>query len=80
MKQAEADTAGTPCQLNHNLSYLRLRSMFLHFDQANAKGSYYQIVRRRGRVALIINDDWGPRSLTAAGYHKLNKLIDVSCG
>jgi DNA replication protein DnaC len=71
------------CALGHNaclhgysVRYYRLSRLLLALTQAKADGSYHKQLKQLAKIDLLLIDDWGLESLTAAHRNDLMEIMD----
>lgn len=71
------------CALGHNaclqgysVRYFRLSRLLLELAQAKADGSYQKVLKQVAKTQLLIIDDWGLETFTAAQRNDLMEIMD----
>ena len=71
------------CALGHNaclqgysVRYFRLSRLLLELTQAKADGSYQKVLKQIARTQLLLIDDWGLETLSAAHRNDLMEIMD----
>lgn len=64
------------CLKGYSAKYYRLSRLILALTQAKAEGSYGQLLKNLAKFDLLIIDDWGLETLTAATRNDLMEIMD----
>lgn len=64
------------CMKGLSVKYYRLSRLLLELTQAKAAGSYSKSLQSLAKLDLLILDDWGLESLTAAHRNDLMEIMD----
>lgn len=64
------------CLNGYSARYYRLSRLLLELTQAKADGSYQKLLKQLAKTTLLLIDDWGLETLTAAHRHDLMEIMD----
>lgn len=64
------------CMKGYRVKYYRISRLMLELAQSKADGSYTKVIRALSRLDLLILDDWGLESLSAAQRNDLMEIMD----
>jgi len=64
------------CRENLSVLYIRVPRLFVDLAVAHGDLRYARLLRSLARVKLLILDDWGPESLTAAQARDLLEIVE----
>ena len=64
------------CLNGYSARYYRMSRLLLELTQAKADGSYPKLLKQLAKVELLLIDDWGLETLTAAHRHDLMEVMD----
>ncbi len=64
------------CRQDHAVLYRRVPDLFDEFAVARATGQRQKLMRRLGRVALLVLDDWGLQAFDPAGRRDMLDVIE----
>jgi len=71
------------CAVGHNaclqgfsVRYYRLSRLLLELTQAKADGSYQKLLAQIAKIQVLLIDDWGLETLTAAQRNDLMEIMD----
>src|SRR5271156_4811483 len=64
------------CRENLSVLYVRVPRLFVDLAVAHGDLRYARLLRSLARVKLLILDDWGPESLTAAQARDLLEIVE----
>ena len=64
------------CMKGYSVKYYRLSRLLLELTQAKAAGSYSKTLQSIAKLDLLILDDWGLESFTAAQRNDLMEIMD----
>jgi DNA replication protein DnaC len=68
--------AHTACTKGYSAKNYRLSRLMLELIQAKADGTYSKALQQLARIDILIMDDWGLESLTAANRNDLMEIMD----
>ena len=68
------------CRSGFPVQYLRMPALLTLFVQARAQGTYDRLLKRLGKIALLIVDDFGLASLTESQKQDLLEAIEERYG
>ena len=68
------------CRGGHTVHYIRLPSLLQQFMQARAQGTYAQLLKRLGKLSLLLIDDIGLSSITEAQTQDLLETLEERYG
>lgn len=68
------------CRQGHSVSYLRLPALLQQFVQARAQGTYGTLLKRLGKLAILVIDDMGLARLTEAQTQDLLETLEERYG
>ncbi len=68
------------CRSGFPVQYLRMPALLTLFVQARAQGTYERLLKRLGKIALLIVDDFGLASLTESQKQDLLEAIEERYG
>ena len=64
------------CRHGFGVQYLRLPTLFAQFVQARAQGTYERLLKRLGRLSLLVIDDFGLATLTDIEKQDLLEAVE----
>ena len=68
------------CRGGYTVHYIRLPSLLQQFMQARAQGTYAQLLKRLGKLSLLLIDDIGLSSITEAQTQDLLETLEERYG
>ena len=68
------------CRDDRPVLYQRVTRMFADLALARGTGHYNRLMRRLGRVDLLILDDWGLEPLSTDERHDMMEIVEERCG
>jgi DNA replication protein DnaC len=68
------------CREGLSALYVRLPTLFQHLALARADGSYPRLMKRIGKVKVLVIDDWGIAPMAAAERRDLFEVIELRHG
>lgn len=68
------------CRSGHSVQYLRLPTLLTQFVQARAQGTYERLLKRMGKLSLLLIDDFGLATLTDIEKQDLLEAIEERYG
>ncbi len=68
------------CRDNHSVLYQRIPKLFPDLALARADGRYPQLMKRLGKVSLLILDDWGLEPFGPDQRRDLLEIVEERCG
>jgi DNA replication protein DnaC len=68
------------CRHGHSVQYLRLPALLQQFVQARAQGTYAPLLKRLGKLSVLIIDDVGLSSLAEAQTQDLLETLEERYG
>jgi DNA replication protein DnaC len=77
LAQALAEHA---CRAGFSVQYLRLPTLLAQFVQARAQGTYANLLKRLGRLSVLLIDDFGLADLTDAERQDLLEVLEERYG
>lgn len=64
------------CLKGYSARYYRLSRLLLELTQAKVDGSYQKLLKQLAKTELLLIDDWGLETLSAAHRHDLMEIMD----
>ena len=68
------------CRSGHSVQYLRLPTLLAQFVQARAQGTYERLLKRLGKLSLLVIDDFGLATLTDIECQDLLEAVEERYG
>jgi DNA replication protein DnaC len=68
------------CRSGFSVQYLRLPTLLAQFVQARAQGIYERLLKRLGKLSLLVIDDFGPATLTDTEKQDLLEAVEERYG